>query len=83
MPWITATGVELEYPIALHAKIIRENSIKKVKFEDVMEVLHEAKKIHDEALRMSRLINDLRADNLRLTHENEFMLKLINEKNDE
>lgn len=82
MTWITATGVELEYPLALHAKIIRENGFKNVKFDDVMDVLNKANKIHTEALHMSRVIDQLRADNLRLKHENEFMLKLINERNE-
>jgi hypothetical protein len=63
-----------EWPVKLHAKIARAT---KPNREDVLDVLSQAQRIHAEALRMDARISELEADNLRLKHENEFMLRLL------
>ena len=78
MPWTPITGSTLEYPFALHAKIARSNG--KASRDDVLDVLEQTKRIHNEAVKMDVMIRELQAENLRLKHENEFMLKLISEK---
>lgn len=77
MPWTTATGQHLEYPFSLHAKIARDIRPKR---EEVLDVLEKAQAIHDAAMRMDARIRELEADNLRLMHENAFMLSLLNER---
>lgn len=79
MPWQTQLGTTLEWPFKLHAAIVRS---KKVNIDQVVEILNEAKRIHDEALKMDAEIRRLKEENLKLKHENEFMLKLINAKDE-
>jgi hypothetical protein len=67
----------LEWPVKLHAKIARAT---KPSREDVLDVLAQAQRIHVEALRMDARIHELEADNLRLKHENEFMLRIVNDR---
>ena len=67
----------MEWPTKLHAKIVR--AIKPSR-EDVLEVLAQAQRIHEEALRMDARIRELEADNLRLKHENEFMLRILDNR---
>jgi hypothetical protein len=75
MPWVTALGKTLHYPTALHAKIARAARPDR---EDVLDCLAQVRRIHEEAQRMSVRIGELEAENLRLRHENEFMLRLVN-----
>lgn len=80
MTWRAVTGGELEWPTRLHAWLARCSHGDPVDWDAVMEVLHRAKKIHEEALKLDAKCRDLMNDNMRLKHENEFMLRLINEK---
>jgi len=77
MTWTCAIGSKLEWPTKLHAKIARAP---KVSRDDVLDVLAQAQRIHVEALRMSARIHELEADNLKLTHENEFMLRMLSDR---
>lgn len=77
MPWKTATGTTLEYPLALHAKLL---SADKRSRQDVDELMHAALQIHHEAQRMSNRIVELEQENLRLKHENEFMIRLVSQR---
>lgn len=77
MPWMTATGGRLDFPTALWAKIMQAGKLHR---EDVMDALNEARRIHEEAISMNSRIIELEAQVLRLKHENEFMLRLVNER---
>lgn len=77
MPWTTASGVGLDFPTALWAKIVRARKIQR---EDVMKALQEAQRIHLEAVALNNRVVELEVQVLRLTHENEFMLRLLNER---
>ena len=77
MSWACAFGSKLEWPTKLHAKIARSTRPNR---EDVLDVLAQAQRIHIEALRMDARIHELEADKLRLQHENEFMLRMLNER---
>jgi hypothetical protein len=77
MPWTCALGSKLEWPVKLHAKIARAARPSR---SDVLDVLAQAQRIHTEALRMDNRIHELEAENLRLKHENEFMLRLLNDR---
>jgi hypothetical protein len=77
MPWTCALGSKLEWPTKLHAKIARAT---KPSRDDVLDVLAQAQRIHIEALRMDARIHELEADNLRLKHENEFMLRMLSDR---
>jgi hypothetical protein len=78
MPWYPASGCTLEYPTALHAKIARSDG--KVSRDDALSFLNETQRIYREAINMDVIIRELQAENLRLKYENEFMLRLINER---
>ncbi len=73
MGWETVNGADLEYPFALAAQAVKTGR------EDVCEVVARTRRIYDEAQRLNRQVTELRAENLRLRHENEFMLRLIGE----
>lgn len=76
MPWVNAN---IPYPHALTAKIARSTKINR---DDVMELLKSYAELHSIAQRMEAQINQLAGENLRLKHENEFMLRLVNNRND-
>lgn len=76
MPWIAATGADLEFPYAIWARIARASKINR---DDVIHALNESQRIHNEAIKMSARIAELEAEVSRLRHENEFMLRLMNE----
>lgn len=76
MPWKTSTGRTLEYPHALLAKYARSQKLTK---DEVSELLYQISNIHEANLELDGLVITLRQDNLRLQHENEFMLRLVNE----
>lgn len=74
MPWVNELGSKLEWPLKLRTKIIKS---KKLNLDEVIEVLDAAQKIFHEAQRMDVEIITLRKEVDRLTHENEFMLRMI------
>lgn len=77
MPWTTAHGSQLEFPTALWAKLARAN---KPKREDVMDALQGAQRMYTEAVELSNRVVELENEVLRLKHENEFMLRLLNDR---
>ena len=77
MPWVPAGGSQIEFPYALWAKLARSRQIRR---EDVMDALQESQRIHNEAMRLSSRVVELEAEAIRLRHENEFMLRLINDR---
>lgn len=79
MPWTTASGTELDFPTALWAKIIHARRIRR---EDVIEAFKSVQCIHTEAVRLSTRVVELESQVRRLTHENEFMLRLLNDERD-
>ena len=64
----------LEFPLALAVRASRSGN------EDAMAVAEAAKRLHDEAMRLDALVHELKAENQRLRHENEFMMRLLNER---
>lgn len=77
MSWDTVGGTNLCFPAALWAKLTHFG---KVNREDVMDALRETQRIHSEAVALNNRVIELEAKVLRLTHENEFMLRLLNER---
>lgn len=77
MPWTPANGDRLNFPYALWAKIARSS---KVNHDDIMKALQESQRIHNAAVDMSNRIVELEAENRRLQHENEFMIRLVNDR---
>lgn len=69
----------LAWPIKLEAKVVSDSPIQR---EDVLELLAQAHRIHETALQLNARINQLEGDNIRLTHENEFMLRQLNLRED-
>lgn len=80
MPW-TALNSSIEYPTALHAEIARAALPTKHR-DKILELLNKVSHIHGIALRLDAKVRELEADNLRLKHENDFMLRLVNNRND-
>lgn len=78
MPWTTANGHQLDFPTAIWSKIVRAGA--RPKHADIMEALRETERIHNEAVTLSSRVTELEAQVLRLTHENEFMLRLLNDR---
>jgi len=79
MPWVPLTS-SIEYPTALHAEITRAALTTKQR-EKILELLNKVSRIHNVALQLESRVRELEADNLRLKHENEFMLRLVNNLN--
>jgi regulator of replication initiation timing len=64
----------------LHARLASE---KKPTRDDVLDVLDNTKKIYEEALRLDNRVRALIQENLRLKYENEFMIRVLNEREEE
>ncbi len=77
MPWVAVTGQTIEFPYALHAKVARAARPAR---DDVLALVDAAKKIHDVTVQLDARVREVEGENLRLKHENEFMLRLINQK---
>lgn len=80
MPW-TAPNSSIEYPTALHAEIVRA-ALPTKHINKILELLNKVNHIHGIALRLDARVRELEDDNLRLKHENEFMLRLVNNRTD-
>jgi hypothetical protein len=76
MPY-QAVGQHSPYPYALAVKIVNAYKINR---DDVMTVLQEYQRLFQKHTVLQASFNELSADNLRLKHENEFMLKLVNDR---
>lgn len=74
MTWTTSHGVRVEYPLAVTGKQPKDWDERDEHY--VAAYTH----LHEQAMRMDMELVALRAENLRLKHENEFMLRLINER---
>ena len=75
MPWVTSSGARIEFPHDLWAKIANSSRIRR---EDVLDAFKESQRIHMEAVNLSAKVAELESQVVRLTHENEFMVKLVN-----
>lgn len=77
MPYKTSQGRTVEYPHSLAAKLLSKGC------EDVTALVDASHKIFREMQNLDSELITLREDNKRLKHENEFMLRLINERGGE
>lgn len=76
MAWTSVLGGRLEYPTSLHARLAKCQTPSR---DDVLVVLAEAKKIHDEAMRLNARVVEVTEELQRIKHENEFLLALQQE----
>lgn len=74
MTYLTAQGTRVEYPFALAAKAARLGN------DDINEIVSSSYKIFTCLQNADYELITLREENKRLKYENEFMLRLINEK---
>lgn len=74
MTWTTSHGARIDHPWQVSGKQPKDWDER-----DKHWVSHYSH-LHEQAMRMDMELVGLRADNLRLQHENEFMLKLINQR---
>lgn len=79
MSWTPMYGKVLSYPYALHTKVINLPMRDSTR-DQVIGALNAAKEWYDMALRLDAECRTLTNDNLRLKHENEFMLRQLNER---
>ena len=77
MPWTTQLGRTLEFPVTLFAEIARSP---KPGREAVLDALAFTQRLHNEAVALNNRVCELQAEVLRLKHENEFMLRLLNDR---
>ena len=80
MAWKTVLGDQLEYPFMLHHRLARQKN--PPTRDDILEVMGMVTRIHEAAQRLDTKVSFLTEENTRLRHENEFMLKLINQRED-
>lgn len=66
------------FPYVLASKLARDP--KKATAEDIREFVSTARFLYDRMVAMEWEASGLRQEILRLTHENQFMLRLINQK---
>lgn len=78
MSYLTSSGQRVEYPFALASRIAFEG--RKASTDDIRVLVHETSRIFNELQRADAEVITLRQQVQRLTHENEFMLRLINAK---
>lgn len=74
MAYKTAFGKDIEYPYALAAKAVRTGS------EDVIAVVNATHNIFTALQIADAEVITLREENKRLRYENEFIIRLINNK---
>ena len=79
MPWTTQLGRTLEFPTKLFAEIARSQRPNR---EAVMDALAFTQRLHNEAVALNNRVCELEAEVLRLRHENEFMVQMMNEMDD-
>lgn len=73
MPYKTSQGRTVEYPMALAAKAAKST-------DDAREIVDKTFSIFREMQNLDIELITLREENKRLKHENEFMLRLINDR---
>ena len=74
MAYTTAFGRVVEYPFALAANAVRAGR------DDVNQIVHDTHAIFSALQTADAAVITLRLENQRLKHENEFMLRLINDR---
>lgn len=74
MPYKTAQGRSVEYPMQLAARLAKNGN------DDTRELVDATHKIFRELQNLDYELTTLHEENKRLKHENEFMLRLINER---
>ena len=79
MPWTSIHGIELDYPLALHAKIARDHKTV-VTGDELLDVFNSFQKTNRMALQLDGEVRTLKEQIKRLQHENEFMLKQLDLK---
>lgn len=72
MTWTTSYGIRVDHPWQASGKQPKDWD------ERDRQWVHKYTQLHELAMRMDMELAGLRAENLRLKHENEFMLRLIN-----
>jgi hypothetical protein len=77
MPHITALGHSVEYAFRVLSKPMSKCTEKNKKFIDTYQ------RLFDVMIHLDNHIITLREENMRLKHENEFMLRLINERDNQ
>lgn len=77
MGYLTARGRTVEYPYTLAAKVVCTQN------DDLLEIVNATAEIFRELQYADYELITLRQENLRLKHENEFMIKLINSRDNE
>lgn len=80
MPWVQSSESHLKFPHQLWAKIVNSQRFNR---DDILDALRVAQKTHHSALDMFTEICELKSENLRLKHENKFMLRLINDRDND
>ena len=77
MSWTTVHGSRLEFPHAIFAKLLRAS---RPSHDDIYEALDRTRRIQRAAVELSVQVSMLQEEVRRLRHENEFMLRLINDR---
>lgn len=77
MAWKAYNGIEIDMPYALFAKITRTEKPSK---DDVMAALEGAQRIYEVAMQLDQRCRELANENQRLKHENAFMIRLIEDR---
>jgi hypothetical protein len=72
--YTTAQGRKVNFPYAIAAKLVVDCS------DDVKQVVSDMHQMFTELQNLDREISILRGENMRLKHENEFMLRMVNER---
>ena len=80
MPWTTQLGRTLEFPTTLFAEIARAQRPNR---EAVLDALAFTQRLHNKAVALNTRVCELQAEVLRLKHENEFMVRMMNERDSE
>ena len=79
MHWTTVLGRTIEFPTKTWADL---NRAEKLSRDDVMDALRKSQDVWDAARELDQRVQELQEEASRLRHENEFMLRLINQQLD-
>jgi hypothetical protein len=80
MPWTTASGRTVDFPYPFFAELIRSPNPSP---EAVKKAVDQAHKTHMCAIELNNQVIRLQEEVKRLKHENEFMLRLINDRDNQ
>jgi organic radical activating enzyme len=76
MSYLTTNGNRVEFPYALYIKAVNTQN------DDVIDIANSTYEIFNYLQQTDTELTTLREENKRLRYENEFMLRLINSKED-